>query len=832
VKTQTEPLRGTVVDELGAPVANVEVSDLWLSTQSPQLIARTDKNGAFVLNRPASMRVFGLIAKDRAGGRQGYLGSSPEDLSFPPPMRIVLRKPREIVATVVDAKGQPVPSAIVAVNLENINIDVDKQLTDASGKAVLRVPADVPLGCVFVVKDAVGVDYFVFRKRGEAASDPYTLAADGARPLQFVLAGARTLRVRIVDEQQKPQAGVVVYGYNFRRKRKGGSLGLNLMKEFIQTTDAAGVATFRTIPSDATEPIHFGIYGGNPQVLGGNYNLRGDALRWNPASGSNEITGVLIQRQNQAVTIRGRVTFADGRPAAQAKVLVTADSRWMTETIECDANGAFETRLLPDCYCALTAVKRPWAAPAVVRAIRSGTPVEPFHLVLQPAVRVHGAMTYGKARRPLPNRDVFLQQLMSDLYDSLPADQRLSDYQKGPGYTWSGIRQDSRTDAHGGFEFFACTGRYLVYGPERGFTTGPDGKGLPTITEIKTQKEIGVELHRERPDVVELSGRVVLKSEPQRGVPDVTVRGFRTSQGGPVSKGLSAVSGLDGKFHATCEPCERLVYASTDDHLLSGICQIGADDTAFVISVGPTASVHGRLLDELTGKPAIGREVGYGVKVTNGIQTLSWYIFGRTETDARGEFLLNGIVPGWSYELHAQTRLDAGRRMALATAGHFRPDNAAPIEFGTVRLVTLNVTPPGKKSKRMRRPIFDSNADADRQVAAALAMAKRDHKRVLLEFGGNWCGWCHLLGEAFLGNQEVAELLKKGFVFVAVESDTNPGLLEKYVKNKGLRAYPHLTVLDADGNVLMNQETDVFTDGPNFDPAKIKAFLAKWSPSN
>ena len=324
-------------------------------------------------------QIFGLVAKDLAGGRQGYLGSGADALGFPPPIRIALHKTHEIQATVLDAKGHPVPGATVAANLENINIDVDKQLSDTSGKAVLRVPVGVPLGCMFAVKAAVGVDYFVFRERGEVASDPYKLAADDTRSLQFVLAGARTLHVRMVDEHQRPQAGVIVQGYNFRRRRKGGSLGLNLMKDFIQTTDAAGVATFRTIPIDATEPILFGIYGVNPQVLGGNYGLRGGALRWDPASGSDEITGMLIPLQNQAVTIRGQVTFADGRPAPKAKVFVTTDTRWVTETIECDANGAFETRLPSDCYCAVTAVKRPWAAPTVVRRCAPSSPPSRFN---------------------------------------------------------------------------------------------------------------------------------------------------------------------------------------------------------------------------------------------------------------------------------------------------------------------------------------------------------------------------------------------------------------------------------------------------------------------
>ena len=45
--------------------------------------------------------------------------------------------------------------------------------------------------------------------------------------------------------------------------------------------------------------------------------------------------------------------------------------------------------------------------------------------------------------------------------------------------------------------------------------------------------------------------------------------------------------------------------------------------------------------------------------------------------------------------------------------------------------------------------IYDEKADGAKQIADALAVATNEHKRVLLQFGANWCGWCHKLHKLF-----------------------------------------------------------------------------------
>lgn len=57
----------------------------------------------------------------------------------------------------------------------------------------------------------------------------------------------------------------------------------------------------------------------------------------------------------------------------------------------------------------------------------------------------------------------------------------------------------------------------------------------------------------------------------------------------------------------------------------------------------------------------------------------------------------------------------------------------------------------------------------------------------------------------------------------AGDTKANEPLMKKYgtVPN----GYPYLTVLDASGKAIANQDTGSLEDGPNHDPAKVLAFL-------
>lgn len=137
--------------------------------------------------------------------------------------------------------------------------------------------------------------------------------------------------------------------------------------------------------------------------------------------------------------------------------------------------------------------------------------------------------------------------------------------------------------------------------------------------------------------------------------------------------------------------------------------------------------------------------------------------------------------------------------------------------------------PPGKG----RPDIYDKTADGGKQIAEALETATRENKRVLIQFGANWCGWCHKLHDVFKSNRPVARALLYEYVVVLIDVDMvdgekhNQKIVERY-GNPLHNGIPALVVLDSKGRMLIAQETEVFEDGDHHDPEKVLAFLDKW----
>jgi thioredoxin-related protein len=145
-------------------------------------------------------------------------------------------------------------------------------------------------------------------------------------------------------------------------------------------------------------------------------------------------------------------------------------------------------------------------------------------------------------------------------------------------------------------------------------------------------------------------------------------------------------------------------------------------------------------------------------------------------------------------------------------------------------------TPAKPASPAKRASIYDKAADAKALVAKATARAKKDNQRVLLMFGGDWCGWCHKLHDLFASNPEIRKTLGYEYVLVTIDtvSPNAPELLEtckaalsKDELQKGV-GYPFLAVLDAEGKVVTAQRTDPLEEGDHHNPARVLEFLDRW----
>jgi thiol:disulfide interchange protein len=131
--------------------------------------------------------------------------------------------------------------------------------------------------------------------------------------------------------------------------------------------------------------------------------------------------------------------------------------------------------------------------------------------------------------------------------------------------------------------------------------------------------------------------------------------------------------------------------------------------------------------------------------------------------------------------------------------------------------------------------IYDVQADGGAQVAAALTRAKAEHKRVIVDFGANWCIWCRRLHATFETDSSVSQALAKSFIVVMVDVNTRNGtnrnddLVVKY-GHPTEHGIPVLVVLDSEGKPLTTKDSGELEDGAGHSPAKISRFLAVWAP--
>jgi thioredoxin 1 len=125
--------------------------------------------------------------------------------------------------------------------------------------------------------------------------------------------------------------------------------------------------------------------------------------------------------------------------------------------------------------------------------------------------------------------------------------------------------------------------------------------------------------------------------------------------------------------------------------------------------------------------------------------------------------------------------------------------------------------------------LYKPDANAIQDIRRALAVAGKQHKNLLLDFGGNWCIDCHVLENAF-HQPRIAPLLNNNYIVVHIDVgkyDKNLDLAKKYRVNleKGV---PSLAVLDVQGKVLYS--TGDFERARMMSEDDVIQFLDKWKP--
>ena len=128
--------------------------------------------------------------------------------------------------------------------------------------------------------------------------------------------------------------------------------------------------------------------------------------------------------------------------------------------------------------------------------------------------------------------------------------------------------------------------------------------------------------------------------------------------------------------------------------------------------------------------------------------------------------------------------------------------------------------------------IYPDPGQARADLAAALKTAATTHRRVLLNFGGNWCPDCQVL-DIYLHDARNKPILDANFVLVPINigyEDANLDIAAKYgiLIKKGV---PALAVLSEHGALLYSQRDHQFSAMRNMQSSAVTEFLVKWRPA-
>ena len=127
---------------------------------------------------------------------------------------------------------------------------------------------------------------------------------------------------------------------------------------------------------------------------------------------------------------------------------------------------------------------------------------------------------------------------------------------------------------------------------------------------------------------------------------------------------------------------------------------------------------------------------------------------------------------------------------------------------------------------------YDEAANADAAVAKAKARARAQHKLLLIDLGGNWCGDCRVLAGA-MALPALKAFVDAHYEVVTVDVgrfDKNLQIPAHYGIRYRLQGVPALLVVDpVHDRLLDGGHESALQDARNMQPQSLADWLAKWT---
>ena len=129
--------------------------------------------------------------------------------------------------------------------------------------------------------------------------------------------------------------------------------------------------------------------------------------------------------------------------------------------------------------------------------------------------------------------------------------------------------------------------------------------------------------------------------------------------------------------------------------------------------------------------------------------------------------------------------------------------------------------------------IYNPEADAKADIAAAIKQASKEGKHVFIQIGGNWCTWCLKYHNFTNADEEIKNYVNENYVVLKVnydEKNKNETVLADlgYPQRFG---FPVFVILNAEGERIHTQNSAFLEKDSSYDRDRVLQFYKHWSPT-
>lgn len=126
---------------------------------------------------------------------------------------------------------------------------------------------------------------------------------------------------------------------------------------------------------------------------------------------------------------------------------------------------------------------------------------------------------------------------------------------------------------------------------------------------------------------------------------------------------------------------------------------------------------------------------------------------------------------------------------------------------------------------------YNESANANADVANAFSEARKTHKLLLIDLGGNWCPDCIVLAN-FMMLPDMHRFLVQHYELVMIDVgrfDKNSQIAARFGYRKRLEGVPAVLIATPDGKLLNRDHVFAYTDASHMRPNALENFLIAWA---